>query len=248
TWVSLFMDRDGVLDKGTMSIGGYQDLYGEDGFTNVNTAGLELGEWFLYAQVSDGGGVSGAWSPGSFFLYEHLEVEIDILPRSRRNVIPASRRGILPVEIRGSSHFDVADVDLDTLTFGPAASAKTFRRVRARVRDVDRDGVLDLMLLYRISKSAIGPGDKEACIEGELYDGTPFEGCDSIRVRKSRRWPKHHVDRDRTRLEQHREHSSRPRGGRSESAAAHGPRPAIEVRCSPFRAGSMRFPGCREGL
>ncbi len=77
TKVSLFMDRDRVLDKGTLPIQGYQDLNGSDGYANINTAEMPLGKWYLYMKVSDGGAETGAWAAGSFTLYKKGDVNWD---------------------------------------------------------------------------------------------------------------------------------------------------------------------------
>ncbi|MEE9606170.1 MAG: lysyl oxidase family protein [Myxococcota bacterium] len=75
--VSLFVDRDGVFDKETQILGGYENLDGEAGIANILTAPLELGEWFVYAQASDGGGITGAWAPGTVTIYVKGDVDFD---------------------------------------------------------------------------------------------------------------------------------------------------------------------------
>jgi len=77
TWVSLFMDRDMTLDKATLPIGGYQKLPGASGAANVNTTGMGLGTWYLYARITDGGAMADAWAPGSFTVYVKGDVNFD---------------------------------------------------------------------------------------------------------------------------------------------------------------------------
>jgi subtilisin family serine protease len=110
-----------------------------------------------------------------------IMVEIDIKPGSDPNAINPSLVGDLPVAILGSDTFDVADVDVDTLAFGP--SGAWFDHSHGpHVEDVDGDGLLDLISHYRTHQTGIEFGDTEACITGETLDGTPFEGCDAIRT------------------------------------------------------------------
>jgi hypothetical protein len=84
---------------------------------------------------------------------------IDIKPGSDTSLIQPFARGVIPVAILGSDGFNVNEIDVTTLAFGP-------------------DG------------AGIAIGDVEACVTGELLDGTPFEGCDAIRTRARLR-PRH---------------------------------------------------------
>jgi len=110
-----------------------------------------------------------------------VSVEADIKPGSDPNSINPSLEGVLPVAILGSDSFDVADVDTTTLAFGAGgASLAHFRGPHPQ--DVNSDGSTDLLAHFRVEEAGIEFGDIDACITGELLDGTPFEGCDAIRT------------------------------------------------------------------
>ena len=104
--------------------------------------------------------------------------EIDIDPGNDPNFIDPTCPLPITVAILGSDTFDPDEVDVSTLAFGPSGAAAT----GSDPEDVNDDGLTDLVSSYLQDETGIVPGDTEACLTGELLDGTPFEACDSIEI------------------------------------------------------------------
>jgi hypothetical protein len=109
---------------------------------------------------------------------ELFGVQIDVRPDSEDNPIQLGSRGVVPVVLYGEVDFAVEDVDLTTLTF--AAAAQVAHRNGPHFEDVDGDGLLDMVLHYRIAELGLLEGDVEVCLDGQTMDGMDFEGCDDV--------------------------------------------------------------------
>jgi YVTN family beta-propeller protein len=120
-------------------------------------------------------------SPASFTWTIFLEADIDIKPgEDGVSTINTKSRGITTVAILGSEEFgDVSKVDISSIEFAGATPSST----QPRLEDINGDGTTDLILKFNTQDlDELQQGDTEACLVGELNDGTPIKGCDEVRV------------------------------------------------------------------
>lgn len=68
------------------------------------------------------------------------------------NPINPFANGMIPVAILGSDSFDVADIDIDSLMFGPGHAVPAHKN-GGHLSDVNEDGVPDLVSHYRAPMS-----------------------------------------------------------------------------------------------
>jgi hypothetical protein len=103
-----------------------------------------------------------------------IPIEIDVRPGHRSNRFHQRSRRPIRVAILGSETFDVEDVDLETVRFGPDA-AQTVGR--PKLRDVNRDG------WFGPGDTSIASGVGAVCLSAETSDAVKLEGCDTIRTK-----------------------------------------------------------------
>lgn len=92
-------------------------------------------------------------------------------------------RGATPVAILSSSDFDATEVDPLTVTLEDASvRVKGNGTPQASFKDVDGDGLLDLVLQMETEGLQLTSGDVEATLDGALFDATVIQGTDSVRI------------------------------------------------------------------
>ncbi|WP_445475391.1 DUF7507 domain-containing protein [Methanococcoides methylutens] len=101
-------------------------------------------------------------------------VDIDIKPGSFPNSINLKSNGVIPVAILSTDSFDASTVDPASVMFAGAAP------LRWATEDVDKDGDLDLVFHFKVKDTGLAPGDTEAILTGETFDGISIEGTDSV--------------------------------------------------------------------
>ena len=112
-----------------------------------------------------------------------VEVEIDIRPHSRHNIINPWSRGVVPVAILSTADFDAPnEVDRASLTFGQTGDEESLAFCRRRAKDVNRDGLRDLVCFFWSKLTGFQCGDTEGILKGQTLGGVPIEGRDSVRI------------------------------------------------------------------
>lgn len=109
------------------------------------------------------------------------QVDVSVRPGNSNKVNPFSNSTV-PVVIYGSESFDVLDVDIATLAFGPNGAPASDSN-GANAVDVDGDGYDDLKCHFRVPETGIAVGDEEACLSGLTWDGALLEGCAPVDTR-----------------------------------------------------------------
>jgi hypothetical protein len=127
---------------------------------------------------------------------EAREVTLDIKPGSCPNPINGNSahgqgKAVLPVAIMGTADFDVHDIDLTTVTLNGSNPVRwDYHDVGAPPDDPDDecacaeagpDGYDDLTMKFYSAEIVASLGDESVVrVEGQLFDGTSFEGQDCV--------------------------------------------------------------------
>ena len=139
--------------------------------------------------------IQAIFDAGSAGKCKVINVGIDIKPGSFPNSINLGSGGATPVAILGSATLNVLDIDETTLTLGTAGIktvGKKAPHLLCSIEDMSGDfsvglegipdGFLDLLCHFVTVAIVPEAGDTDAKLSGNLLDGTPIEGSDSVNI------------------------------------------------------------------
>ena len=142
-----------------------------------------LDEVSLYTEVLSADDIYAIYAAGSAGKCRSLTVDIDVKPGSDTNSINLNGHGVIAVAINGSDNFSVVDVDFGTLVFeGLEVGVKGNQGPQCGLVDWNQDGYLDAVCHFEDDVENWAGGETVATLTGQLFDGTAFEGSDSIRL------------------------------------------------------------------
>ena len=108
---------------------------------------------------------------------ETAQVVIDIKPGNYPNSINLRSRGLVPVAILSTEDFDASSVNPDSIELAGAFATRWI------IRDVDGDGNSDMLLHFATQElTGLSYDSTEATLTGSTFDGTQFEGTDSVNI------------------------------------------------------------------
>jgi len=212
TWIFEFDAKRGNIEGASFARAFFKTLDPNAGYMLTNFITVDMtniaDEWGSYwisifidpgleGQILQFGFLATATNyEGSGILYDNvgfgrapLGASIDIRPDGSDDIKPVNpySNGVIPVAVLGSEGFDVADVDVTTLAFGPWGAGPDHDLTdewtyNDHLQDVNMDGFMDLVGHYRTRETGIQCGDTEATLAFELMDGRPYAGTDEIRT------------------------------------------------------------------
>jgi hypothetical protein len=118
------------------------------------------------------------------FVETTVDVGIDIKPGSDKNKINLNSAGVVSVAILSSESFDALEVNEDTIflaSSGVKVAGKSGRG-QCHERDVNKDGLDDLVCHVETAEFMIEEGQDTAVLTAETFDGTSIRGEDNIQI------------------------------------------------------------------
>ena len=141
----------------------------------VNTAGALAGTYNVVSKVNTGQGVAFQGAASFTLIPANIPVTIDIL---KEKINPGSNEEIKVAILSTASFNASALVNPSSVRFGP--SGATEKPPYNKTDDVNSDGLLDLVISFKMGDTGIKCGDTSATLTGKTYAGQNITGSDTF--------------------------------------------------------------------
>lgn len=126
-----------------------------------------------------------------------IPVDIRINPGKRGYTrFQPTHRGKVKVAFLSGEGFDPANVDQSSLRFGATGTEDTLVRCKKRNRDMNGDGIKDLVCFFSNRNAGFDQESTSARLTGTLTDGTEIAGESTLKVVGKRRHHHEHRGKD----------------------------------------------------
>jgi len=110
-------------------------------------------------------------------------VGVDIKPGNPNNPVNPGNKGQFTVAILSAPGFDAPnDLDWTSLTFGRSGNESSLAACQKKARDVNHDGLADLVCHFYTELTGLQTGDTEAILKGSTRDDILIEGREFISI------------------------------------------------------------------
>jgi hypothetical protein len=133
-------------------------------------------------------GLSGVYSGNAAGYFDNLQVTsaipaIDIVPGSPENPINLKKPGTVSVAILSAPNFDApVQVNWTSLTFGRTGDEAHVTSCNKKAKDVNGDGLPDLVCVFSISAAGFQAGDTKGMVKGRTTEGISFVSSDTVTI------------------------------------------------------------------
>ena len=125
------------------------------------------------------------------------------MKRVKRRMV--RRYGVYPIPVAmfSSESFDATSIDPKSLTFGPTGDEDSLFRCSRRGRDINKDGMKDMLCFFDAFKTEFEVGDVQGKLNGETHNGEAFTSSGSLKIykvskdKKKKKWKKRSKRYDR---------------------------------------------------
>jgi hypothetical protein len=188
--VVLENDDNFTIDEGSASIGGDRDARIE----NLSLADTGSGK-YVVAVTGVGRFLNGSYTliisgvtVKAPSLVDYVNIDVRPGDRSEYTRVNMKQKRDLPIALLSRKAkgdmpaFKPLEAKVDTITFGRGGEEKSLNRCLKEHRDLNRDGIPDLVCLFDVPLAGFEENDVAGKLKGETISGTRFEAVGKLKV------------------------------------------------------------------